>query len=77
MTKRKIDYSDLPELTASQLRRMKKLGRPLLGMSKRQLISIRLDPDVLQRLKKAAKRSGKGYQTLINEILAEYVDKAG
>ena len=56
-----IDFGDIPEL----------------GDQPRQLIAIRVDRDVLMRLQLEAERLGKGYQTLINEILADYVDEAG
>ena len=72
----KIDFSDIPELTDEQLKEMKRPGRPLLGDSHRQMIAIRIDPVVLEKIKKRAKRDGKGYQTLINEILGKFVKKA-
>ncbi len=37
-------------------------------------ISIRLDEDILQRFFEMADDSGKGYQTLINSALLEYLD---
>ena len=69
---RDIDFSDLPELGNNQLKGMRRMGRPLLGLAKRQLISIRVDVKVLDEIKNRAKRQGKGYQTLINEILSKY-----
>lgn len=69
---RHIDFSDLPELSDDQLKGMHRIGRPLLGLAKRQLISIRIDASVLDAIKSRAKRQGKGYQTLINEILSHY-----
>ena len=71
----KIDYSDIPELTDEQLEGMKRMGRPLLGQKPRHLIAIRVDPAVLEKIKKRADADGKGYQTLINEILGEYVKR--
>lgn len=68
-----IDFSDIPEMTDAQLKQMKRPGRPLMGMEKRQLIAIRIDPATLIRLKKVAEKKGKGYQTLVNEILTSYV----
>ena len=70
---KKIDFSDIPELSDDQLKQMKRVGRPLLGMSKRQLISIRMDPDVLAALKEKANDQGKRYQSLIQEVLKDYV----
>lgn len=72
-TRRKIDFSDLPEASDAQLRAMRRVGRPPLGARARRLIAIRLDPEVLARFRKEAKRRNIGYQTLINKALAEYV----
>ena len=72
-TRRRIDYSDLPESTPEQLKAMRRVGRPPLGDEPRQLIAIRVDPDVLQRFRKEARRRRVGYQTLINEVLARHV----
>lgn len=54
---------------------MRRVGRPSLGTSARQLIAIRLDPDVLKRFRAEAKRRNVGYQTLINRVLAKHVGK--
>jgi uncharacterized protein (DUF4415 family) len=72
---RKIDFSDIPELSDEQLRSMKRIGRPLLGASPRQMIAVRIDQEVLSKIRREAKKKGTGYQTLINEILAKYVLK--
>jgi uncharacterized protein (DUF4415 family) len=72
---RQIDFSDIPEASAEQLRSMRRVGRPSLGKSARQLIAIRLDPDVLKRFRVEAKRQNVGYQTLINRVLAKHVGK--
>src|SRR4051812_32361800 len=72
---RKIDFSDIPELSDEQLASMKKLGRPLLGSAPRKQIAVRIDPVVLARLREEAKRKGTKYQSLINEILAKHVGK--
>ena len=74
-TRRKIDFSDIPESTATQLKAMRRVGRPPLGAEPRQLIAIRVDPDVLERFRKEARRRRVGYQTLINEVLAKHVRK--
>jgi uncharacterized protein (DUF4415 family) len=61
----KIDTSDIPELDAEFFRKAK------LRMPKgKQLVSLRIDTDVLDWLK----RQGKGYQTKINAILRAYVE---
>ena len=75
MERRKIDYSDIPEASEDQLRSMRRVGRPPLGERARQLIAIRVDPDVLSGLRKEATRRNVGYQTLVNQVLAEYVRK--
>jgi uncharacterized protein (DUF4415 family) len=74
-TARRIDFSDIPEATATQLGAMRRVGRPPLGATARQLIAIRLDATVLARFRKEARRRGVGYQTLINEVRAEHVRK--
>jgi uncharacterized protein (DUF4415 family) len=68
-----IDYSDIPALSETELGQMRRVGRPTLGDVARQLIAIRLDPHVLEALRKEAERQGIGYQTLINDVLARYV----
>ncbi len=73
--RRPIDYSDIPEASASQLDRMKRVGRPPLGGSARQLIAIRLDPEVLEQFREEARRKKVGYQTLINDVLARHARK--
>jgi uncharacterized protein (DUF4415 family) len=59
-------------LSDAQLRAMRRVGRPPLGEYARQLIAIRVDPQVLAEVKKEAKRRDVGYQTLINDILAKH-----
>jgi uncharacterized protein (DUF4415 family) len=54
---------------------MRRVGRPPLGERSRQLIAIRVDPDVLDQFRKEARRRHVGYQTLINEALAEHIRK--
>ena len=70
-----IDYSDIAALTDEQLDGMKRIGRPLLGSKRRHLIAIRVDPTVLAKIKRRADADGKGYQTLINEVLGEFVKR--
>ena len=68
---RPIDYSDLPASTDQQLATMRRVGRPTLSANgARTAIAIRIDPEVLERFKKAAKRRNVGYQSLINDVLA-------
>jgi uncharacterized protein (DUF4415 family) len=73
---RKIDFSDIPELSDQQLSRMRRVGRPTVGEEPRKLIAIRLDPKVLGWLRETAERRGLPYQSLVNQILAEEMKKA-
>jgi uncharacterized protein (DUF4415 family) len=74
-TRRKINYSDIPESSAEQLKAMGRVGRPPLGSEPKRLIAIRVDPRVLESFRKEARRRRVGYQTLINEVLAEHTRK--
>jgi len=74
-TRRQIDFSDVPDSSAEQLKAMRRVGRPPLGDEPRQLIAIRLDAGVLDQFRKEARRRRVGYQTLINEVLARHVRK--
>ena len=74
-TRRKIDFSDIPDSSPEQLRAIRRVGRPPIGREPRQLIAIRLDPDVLESFRKEARRRRVGYQTLINEVLAGHTRK--
>jgi uncharacterized protein (DUF4415 family) len=66
----KIDFSDIPESTSEELGKARRVGRPSTGNSK-QLIAIRISPEILRKLKKLAAKADKPYQTLINELLAK------
>ena len=72
----KIDFSDVPELTDEQLKRARRVGRPPFGRSARELIAIRVDPDVLRSLRVEATRKGVGYQTLIHRLLEDHVRRS-
>jgi uncharacterized protein (DUF4415 family) len=72
-TGEEIDFSDIPQSSAEQLRVMRRAGRPPLGDEPRRLIAIRVDAAVLERFRKEARRRRVGYQTLINEVLARHV----
>jgi uncharacterized protein (DUF4415 family) len=69
----KIDFSDIPDASAGHLHAMRRVGRPPLGDAPRQLIAIRVDAGVLDQFRKEARRRHVGYQTLINEVLAQHV----
>ena len=75
MLNKDIDFSDIPELSKQQLQAMGRVGRPPLGESTKLMIAIRLDTKVLEKIRKIARSTGKGYQTLINEVLTNYVSK--
>jgi uncharacterized protein (DUF4415 family) len=72
---RTIDFSDIPDSSAEQLKAMRRVGRPPLGDEPRQLIAIRVDAGVLDQFRREARRRRVGYQTLINEVLARHVRK--
>ena len=74
-TARRIDYSDIPDSSPEQLEAMRRVGRPPLGDEPRRLIAIRVDLGVLDQFRREARRRRVGYQTLINEVLAQYVRK--
>jgi uncharacterized protein (DUF4415 family) len=54
---------------------MRRVGRPPLGDAPRQLIAIRVDAGVLAQFREEARRRHVGYQTLINEVLAQHARK--
>ncbi len=45
---------------------------PVLSNAGKTRITIYLDNKTLQRFKAESERTGKGYQTLINEALSQY-----
>ena len=75
-----VDPDDAPELTAEHFERadvydgetLIRRGRPPTGQAKR-LVSLRLDQDVLRRLREL----GPGWQTRANEALRAFLDHAG
>jgi uncharacterized protein (DUF4415 family) len=73
--RRGIDFSDIPEASTAQLRAMRRVGRPPLGADARRMIAIRIDPQVLNAVRREAKRRGLGYQSLINDLLAKHVGR--
>ena len=68
MPDRQLDFSDIPESTDEELHRARRVGRPRTGRAK-QLIAIRLDPRLLSKLRRMARKQGKPYQTFIHELL--------
>ena len=71
-----IDFSEIPEVSPRQLKAMRRVGRPPLGAEPRRLIAIRIDPQVLDAVRREAKRRRLGYQSLINDLLAKHVGRA-
>ena len=71
----KIDFSDIPESTDAELARARRVGRPRTGRAK-QLIAVRIDPEVLTKLRKLAAKKRRPYQTVLHEILESAVKKA-
>ena len=63
-----IDFSDIPESTDEELKRARRVGRPRTGHAK-QLIAIRIDPQLLAQLRRLAAKQSKPYQTFIHELL--------
>ena len=61
-----IDFSDIPRLTAKQLAEMVRLR----DVRRKQAVSVRLDPEVLDWLKS----KGEGHLTRINDILANLME---
>jgi len=59
-----IDYSGSPKLTADFFQ------QAVRWPGNKELISLRLDPDVLNFFRK----QGKGYQTTINALLRKYME---
>jgi len=74
--RKKFDYSDIPELSQRQLASLRRVGRPPIGDEPRKLIAIRLDPRILEWVRKTAARKRLPYQSLINDILAREMKNA-
>ncbi len=67
MSDAEIDYSDIPELPAEFWENAEVV---FPEVKEKQLISIRLDREILAYFK----AEGKGYQTRINTVLKTYID---
>ena len=68
MKEREIDLTDIPRLGDWSRAAVGKFYRPI-----KKPLTIRVDADVLARLKGL----GKGYQTRINSMLREAVERMG
>jgi len=69
-----LDLADIPEATDEQLRRARRVGRPVTGNAK-QLISIRIAPRLLAQLRRLAAKQSRPYQTFIHELLERAASK--
>jgi uncharacterized protein (DUF4415 family) len=63
------------DIRDTQLKSMRRVGRPPLGKATKQLIALRLEPQMIEQLRSLADKEGIGYQTLINDILQGYLKK--
>jgi uncharacterized protein (DUF4415 family) len=74
----RLNFSDISESTDEELRRARRVGRsvgrPKTGRAK-QLIAIRIDPNLLSQLRRLAAKQDKPYQTLIHELLERAAKK--
>ena len=59
---------DTYELSASEFKALRRVGRPRVAV-KRPMLSMRTDPDVLEKLR----ASGPGWQTRVNALLRDAV----
>lgn len=64
MKDKEIDFSDIPELSDEFFE------QAVLWPGKKTQITIRLDPDLVDFFK----RSGRGYQSRINNVLRRYME---
>jgi predicted DNA binding CopG/RHH family protein len=76
MADSQIDFSDVPESSDAELKHARRVGRPRSGKAK-QLIAIRIAPQLLADLRRAAAKQSKPYQTLIHELLEDATHKNG
>jgi predicted DNA binding CopG/RHH family protein len=74
ITDSQLDLRDIPEATDEQLRRARRVGRPVTGNAK-HLIAIRIAPRVLAQLRRLAAKQSKPYQTYIHELLERAAKK--
>lgn len=74
MRDNKIDFSEIPELSNNQLKKARRVGRPSTGNAK-QLIAIRIAPELLAQLKRIADIEGQPYQTLMHDLLERAVKR--
>ena len=68
MSDEEIDFSDAPEATEAQLASLRAFVPP-----KKKTITIKLDEDILKWFKNEQPKGG--YQTFINAVLRDYVQR--
>lgn len=69
-TFKRISEKKHKELKIAADNTLKKMGRPAKPENEKYVpIYIKIDPEVLSTIKTKAKKAGKPYQTLINELL--------
>jgi predicted DNA binding CopG/RHH family protein len=71
-----IDFSDIPEITEEELRTARRVGRPAVDGITKQMIAIRIRPDILAALRKQAAKRKQPYQTYIHKILERAAKRA-
>lgn len=64
MKDQEIDYSDIPPLKKDFFK------KAIFWPGTKQQITLRLDPDVIDFFKKR----GRGYQSMINQVLRRFVE---
>jgi len=50
---------------------------PVVKQSGKTRITIYIDGDILEQFRERADHQGRGYQTMVNEALREYLEKSG
>lgn len=79
MPDREIDLSDTPESTDEELKRARRVGGPVgrpKGANTKQLIALRIAPQLLADLRRMAAKQSKPYQTLIHDLLERAAKRA-
>lgn len=70
---RNIDFSDIPESTPEELKRAKRIGRPVTGQAK-QMIAFRIAPSLLAKIRKLAAKRETPYQSYLHDLLENAVE---
>ena len=69
-----IDFSDIPQSTDAELNGARRVGRPRTGKAK-QLIALRISPQLLAQIRRMAAKQDKPYQTLIHDLLEQAANR--